>query len=114
MKIPIKAGVRTSRGLRTLESVSGARVTKTKQFGTFMTNVHPIVEELAASVTNREMLRISFATSLLRGLRRTLEDVSAAVDNAEAEPTVEEEFFVQKLAHDSGQISYDEAIGLPF
>ena len=36
--------------LQTLESVSGAQVKTTKEFGTFMTNCHPIVEELAASV----------------------------------------------------------------
>ena len=43
-------------------------MTETKQFGTFMTNCHPVVEEPAASVTNPGMLPISFATSVLRGL----------------------------------------------
>ena len=74
-------------------------MTKTKQFGTFMTNCHPVVEELEPSSTNPEMLPISFATG--------------AVDNAEAGPTEEEECLVQKLAHESGQTSYDEATGLP-
>ena len=51
---------RSTKALQTLESVSGARVTKTKQFGTFMTNCHPIVEELAASVTKSEMFADCF------------------------------------------------------
>ena len=87
--------------MRTLESVFGARVTW-----------RHIVEEIAASVTNPEMLPISFATSVLRGLRRTLEEVTGAVDNAEAGPIVEEECPVQKLAYESGQTSYDEATRL--
>ena len=62
MKILTTAGFRAPRRCEPLISVSGARVTKTKQLGTFMTNCHPIVEELAASVTNPEMLTISFAT----------------------------------------------------
>ena len=41
-----------------------------------MTNCHPIVEELASSVTNPEVLPTSFASSVLRGLRRTPEDVT--------------------------------------
>ena len=110
MKILITTGVRA---LRTLESVSGARVTKTKQFGTFMTNCHPIVEELESHFTNPGMLPISFATSVLRGLRRTLEDVTGTIDSAEAGPTVEEECPVQKIAREPGQISYDEVTGLP-
>ena len=57
-------------------------------------------------------LPVVFTTSVLRGLRRTLEDVTEAIDRFEAGPTVEEEC-VQKLAHDPGQISYDEATGLP-
>ena len=48
--------------MRTLESLSGARVTKTKQCGTFMTNCHPIVDELESSSTNPGMLPIAFAT----------------------------------------------------
>ena len=75
-----------------------------------MTNCHSIVEELAASVTNPGMLPISFATSVLRGLRRTLEEVTGAVDKAEAGPTVEEVCPVQKLAHESGQTSHDESL----
>ena len=56
---------------RILESVSGARVTKTKQFGTFMTNCSPIVEGLESSSTNPGTSPIVFATTVLRGLRRT-------------------------------------------
>ena len=102
-----------TKALQTSEFVSGARVTKTKQFGTFMTNCHPIVEELAASVPNPEMFPIAFATSVLRGWRRTLAEVTGAVDNVEAGPTVEEECPVQKHAHESGETSCDEATGLP-
>ena len=76
-----------------------------------MTNCHPIVEELASSVTNPEMLPISLATSVLR--RRTSEEVSGAIDSAEAGPTVEEECRVQKLACEPGHVSYDEVTGLP-
>ena len=36
------------------------------------------------------MLPIAIATSVQRGLRRTLEEVTGPVDNAEAGPTVEE------------------------
>ena len=52
-------------------------MTKTKQFGTFLTKCHLIVEELAAGGT------IAFATSVLPGLRRTQEEVTGAVDNEE-------------------------------
>ena len=51
-----------------------------------------------------------FATSALRDLRRTLAEITGAVDNVEAGPTVEEE---QKHAHESGKSSDDEATGLP-
>ena len=78
---------------------------KTEQFGPFMTNCRPIVEELAASVTNPEMLPIAFATSVCH--------ITRAVDNVEAGPIVEEECLVQKHAHESGPTSYDEATGLP-
>ena len=88
-------------------------MTKTKRFGTLMTNCHPIVEELESSSTNPGMLSNSFATSVLRGLRRTLEEVSGAIDSAEAGPTVEEECPVQKLAREPGQVSYNEVTGLP-
>ena len=49
----------------------------------------------------------------MRGLRRTLEDVTGAIDSAEAGPTLEEECLVQKLARELGHRSYDEVIGLP-
>ena len=94
LKILITAGVRAPR------SVSGVRLTKTKQFVAFMTKCHPIVEELAASDTHPELLPISFATSVLRGSQRTLEEVTGAVGNA-------------KVAPESGQTSDDEATGLP-
>ena len=68
-----------------------------------MTNCHPIVEELESNSTNPWMLPISFATSVLPSLRRTLEDVTGAIDGAEAGPTVEEECPVQKLAREPGQ-----------
>ena len=47
-----------------------AQVTKMKPYGTFTTNRHPIVEELAASVKNHELSAIAFATSVLRSLGR--------------------------------------------
>ena len=88
-------------------------MTKTKQFGTFMTNCHPIVEQFAAIVTNPEMFPIALATLVLRGLLRTLEDVIGVIDGAEAGPTDEVERSVQKNARESGQVSHDEAAGLP-
>ena len=75
----------------------------------------------SASQTERVILSCA---SLTRTLRATSEDmalmirvlhysVTGAVDNAEAGPLVEEECLVQKLAYESGQISYDEATTLP-
>ena len=87
-------------------------MTQTKQCGTFMTKCHPIVFILHQVLQFFEMLPIAFATSVLRGLRRTLEEVAGTVDNAEAGPTVEEQCSVQKHAHESGQTSYDEATRL--
>ena len=87
-----------TKALRTLESLSGVRVTKTEQFGAFMTNWSPIVEELESSSTNPGTSSFLFATSVLRGLRRTLEKVTGAIDNTEAGPTAEEECPVQKFA----------------
>ena len=84
---------------------------KTKQFGTFVTKCHPIVEELA-SVKNHEVSSIAFATSVLRGLRRTLEEITGALDDGEAGPTVEEECPAQRNDHGSGQPVHDEATGL--
>ena len=61
------------------------------------------------------MLPIAFATSVVRGLRRTLAEITGAVDNVEAGPPVEEECPVQKHGNvESGQTSNDEAAGLPF
>ena len=40
-----------TKALRTLETLSGVPVTKTKQFGAFMTNCSPIVEEIESSST---------------------------------------------------------------
>ena len=98
--------------LKTLESVRGAQVMKTKQFGTFMAKCHPIVEELPASVNNHEVSSIAFATSILRALRRPLEEITGAADDVEARPTVEEECSAHRNAYESGQAFYDEAIGL--
>ena len=78
-----------------------------------MTNCHPIVEELESSSTNPGMLPISFATSVLRCLRRTLEEVTGAIDRAEAGPIVEEECLVQKFAREPAQVSHDDVTGLP-
>ena len=88
----------STKAFQTLESVSGVRVTKTKQFGTFMTTSLPNVDELESSSTNPGMSPISFATSVLRGLRRTLEEVAGAIDSTKARPTVEKQCPVQKLA----------------
>ena len=88
-------------------------MTKTKQFGTFLASGHLVVEGLAAGGTITEMLPIAFATSVLRILRRTQEEVTGAVVNVEAGPIVEEECSVQKNARESGHVSNDEADGLP-
>ena len=102
-----------TKALRTLESLSGVRVTKTKHFGTFMTKCPPIVDELESSSTNPGTSPILFATSVLRVLRRTLEEVAGAIDSTEAGPTVEEECPVQKRAREPGQVSCDEVTVLP-
>ena len=73
-----------------------------------MTDCHLIVEELESCSADPGMLPISFATSVLQGLRRTLEEVSA-----EAGPTVGQECLVQIFAREPGQISNDEFNGLP-
>ena len=59
-----------------------------------------------------EASSIAFATSVLRGLRRTLAEISGAVGNVEAGPN-EKQCAVQKHAHESGHMSYDDATGLP-
>ena len=69
-------------------------MTKTKQFGAFMTNCSPIVQELESSSTNPGASPILFATSVLRGLRRTLEEITVAIDSTEAGPTEKEECLV--------------------
>ena len=63
-----------------------------------MTNCSLIVEELESSSTHPGASPILFPTSVLLGLRRTLEDVTGAIDSTESGPTVEEECPVQKLA----------------
>ena len=55
-------------------------MTTTKQFGTFVANRHPIVGEFAASTKDHEVPSIACATSVRRGLRRRLEEISGAVD----------------------------------
>ena len=84
-------------------------MTKTKQFGTFLTKCPPIVEELESSSMNPGTSPILFATSVLRGLRRTLGEVTGAINSAEAGPIVEEVYPLQKLASEPGQVSNDEA-----
>ena len=74
----------TTQALRTLEPLSGVRVTKTKHFGASLNQFLQILQ------------RRQFC------LRRTLEEVTAAIDSTEAGPTVEEECLVQKLAGESG------------
>ena len=59
----------------------------------------------SSSSTHPGASPIPFATSVLRGLRRTLDEVTRAIDSTEAGPTVEEECPVQKLASESGQVS---------
>ena len=88
-------------------------MTKTKQFGTFMTNCYPNADEFEPSSTNPGIFQISFATPVLRGLRRTLEEVTGDIDSTSAGPTVEEECLVQKLASEPGQVSYEEVTGWP-
>ena len=88
-------------------------MTKTKQFGAFITNCSPIVEEFRSSSTNLGVLSVSFATAVLRGLRRVLEEVTGATHSTEAGSTVEDECPVHKLAGEPGQVAYDEITGLP-
>ena len=78
-----------------------------------MTNCPSIVEELESNSTNDGTSPVLCATSVLRGVRRALEEVAGAIDSTEAVPTVEEECLVQKLLGESGQASYDEVTGLP-
>ena len=104
---------RNTQALQTVESVPGVLVTTTKQCGTFMINCHLIVEDLAASVKDHEVPPAAFATPVLRGLRRTLEEIIGAVGAVEAGPTVEEECPAQRHAYESGQGHYDESTGLP-
>ena len=51
-------------------------VMKTKQFGTFVTNCHPILEVLESSSTNLGIYPISFATQIVRSQRRTQEEIN--------------------------------------
>ena len=55
-----------TKALRTLQSLSGVRVTKTKLFGAIMINCSPIVEELESSSTYPGESPVLFATSVLR------------------------------------------------
>ena len=73
---PYHSWSQNTKALRNLESLSRVRVKKTKQFGTFMTHCHPIVEELESSSTNPGTSPILCVTSVLRCRRRTLEEVT--------------------------------------
>ena len=96
-------------GVENLELVSGAQqVTTTKQLGTSKTTCRPIVEGRAAGVKNDEVSSTAIATSVLRGLRRTVEEITGAVEYVEAGPSVEEECPAQRKANESGQAHYDE------
>ena len=99
-----------TKALRCVESLSGVRLTKTKHFGAFMTTCSPTVEELASSSTNPGAQPILFATPVLRGLRRTLEEVTGAIDSTEAGPIVTEECRSLQVNLDK---FHDEVIGLP-
>lgn len=50
-----------------------------------MAHHHPMIEELAASVTDHEVPAIASATSILRGLPRTLEEITGPVTTIEEE-----------------------------
>ena len=71
--------------MRALMNVRGIQVTA------LSTNCIAIVEELAICIKDREAPSISFAVSLLRGLRRAQEEIIGATDSVEAGPTAEEE-----------------------
>ena len=77
-------------------------VTRTTQYGTFMTNCHAIVVELAASVKDHEESAITFATSSSRSVTNTGEIIRA--DDVETGPTVEEECPAQRNARESGRL----------
>ena len=62
-----------------------------------------------SKITKYQRLRL--ATSVLRGLRRTQDEITGAVDAVEAGPAVEKECPAQrKDAYESGQACYDESI----
>ena len=52
-------------------------------------------------------------TSILRCLRRTLEEIIGAIGNVEAGPTVEDECPTQRNAYESGRAYYNETTRLP-
>ena len=78
-KILITAGIGTPR-LCTLGVGVWRSSDDDEAIGTSMTSCHPIVEELAASAKNHEVSLTAFVTSVLRGLRRTQEEVTGSVD----------------------------------
>ena len=78
-KILIAAGIGTPR-LCTLGVGVWRSSDDDETIGTSMTSCHPIVEELAASAKNHEVSLTAFVTSVLRGLRRTQEEVTGSVD----------------------------------
>ena len=68
--------------LRTLGFLSGVRVTKTKQLGAFIPIVLRLLRSLNQVLQILERRQILFATSVLRGLRQTLEEVTRAIDRS--------------------------------
>ena len=64
------------------------------------------MKELESSSANPGASSILFITSVLRDLRRTLEEVTGGIDGIEAVSIVEEECPVQKLAEDSDLMKY--------
>ena len=109
VKILITAGESEYQALQTLESASGVRVTKTKHFGTFMTNFPQIVDEPESSSTILDCCRFRLPRQFYEVCdehwRRSLEPLTV--------PTVEEECPMQKLASEPGQVLLDEFNRLP-
>ena len=70
--------------MRASTTVLGVQVTAMKQFGACLTNCNPIVEEQVVRIKDRDAPSISFAVSVLRGVRRAMEEITGAIDVVEA------------------------------